>query len=342
MVCVLFVLYESLQGNYANSQIHMDSGRAIVAQSHRGQGQPHRKHLEEILEVLAHLDVFALTFSDSVAPYHYTLQDLLKTAPNLQPLPFNSINEAHSSLTDLLRWRLVLGYQIIDGSNNGEQAEREHDAAVTGCKKRLSAWRKYWDELLQRYDNSISSSSPHARLVELWYAMACVNVNAGFSGPETRYDTLHLQGYFSSIVELGESLSYEVNETPATASFSLGLGFVMPTFFCAIRCRHPQLRRRAIRTLQVGSRREGPWESTAAAAIATRWMEREEAGLEGIREPEDVPESQRIAVLYTKIDARHSSARLRFVKSIPTDSNEEQWSDDLRWSNANESSHSYP
>ena len=75
MVCVLFILYEGMRGNYRASQAHMSSGRAIMAQYRQSQpGVSHGSSLNEIVEVMARLDIFALTFSEATAPYPYKIE----------------------------------------------------------------------------------------------------------------------------------------------------------------------------------------------------------------------------------------------------------------------------
>ena len=328
MVCVLFILFEGLRGNYAASRAHMDSGRAIAARYRPvGLKTSNKNCSSEISEVFARLDLVALTFSDDTSPYKYTLDDLLSTAPQLQPSRFDRTHSAYVSLIDLIRWLLVLeSHQRFlleaPGRNPGDLQEQ-----VRRCRERLCEWRYHWDELQLQ---CAETGSLLGKSVEIWYSMAATIVDAGFLGPESRYDVL--LHHFRRIVHFGEDVSVGISENRDLAFFSLDLGFVTPVFFCAIRCRDPHLRRSAIRVLGSQNRQEGIWESTVAAAIAKRWMQLEEEGLGEIERAEQIPESKRIAVLDTQVNVEQSTAHLRFTTSTSLLAMDEEYRhEDLHW-----------
>ena len=329
MVCVLFILFEGLRGNYAASRAHMDSGRAIAARYRPVGPKTSQKNCSpEISEVLARLDLVALTFSDDASPYKYTLDDLLNTAPDLRPSQFGSIHQAHVSLVDLIRWLLVLEChnRFLLEAPGHTPAEMEEE--LRECRERLSEWRYHWDMLQLQ---CAETGSLLGKNVEIWYSMAAVVLDAGFLGPESRYDVL--LHHFQRIVQFGEDLSAGITNTGELALFSLDLGFVTPVFFCAIRCRDPHIRRRAIRVLGSHLRHEGIWESTVAAAIATKWMQLEEEGLGEVESAEQIPESKRIAVLDTQVNVEQSTARLKFTTSTSLLAMDEEYRhEDLHWS----------
>lgn len=328
MVCVLFIVFENIRGNYAASRKHMDSGRTIAAQCWNDGQAPSQKHKSrEIAEVFARLDLFALSFSDAAAPYKYTLDDLLRTAPELQPGPFGSLHEAHVSLMDLKRWMLVIGDQLIFKSTACDPALPHLKAELRLCQQRLSQWKYYWDKLEAR---SEQAHSVHVKMIELWYYKALVLVESGFIGPETRYDSS--LPHFERMIDLGEEISQAISQTADISNFSLDLGYLAAIFFAAIRCRDPRLRRRAIRVLELYPRREGMWESTAAAAIGRRWMELEEQGLGQIVSADQVPEANRIAILDLEVKSAKSSASLRFTASSSPSAEAQAYRDEeLQW-----------
>jgi hypothetical protein len=329
MVCVLFIVFEGLRGNYAASRGHMDSGRAIAARYRPvGPKMSSKNCSPEISEVFARLDLVALTFSDDASPYKYTLDDLLSTAPQLHPSQFNSVHQAHVSLVDVIRWLLVLETHDRFLLEAPGYSPSDLEEELRRCRERLSEWRYHWDKLLLQ---SAETGSLLRKSVEIWYSMAAAILDAGFLGPESRYDVLLHR--FQRIVQFGEELSAGISNTGDLARFSLDLGFVTPVFFCAIRCRDPHLRRRAIRVLGSHLRQEGIWESTVAAAIATRWMQLEEEGLGEIKSAEQIPEAKRIAVLDTQVNVEQSTARLRFTTSTSLLARDEEYKhEDLHWS----------
>ena len=328
MVCILFIVFENLRGNYAASRKHMDSGRRIAAQCWSSeQSTSQKKRSGEIAEVFARLDLFALSFSDAAAPYQYTLDDLLRTSPDLRPRKFESIHEAHVSLMDLIRWLLVTGDQMIFKSDPLDPLMGYYEAELSKCRERLREWQYHWDRLLTA---SESRDTVDAKMVELWYNKGVALADSGFIGPESRYDSSIAQ--FRRIVEMSEVVCSTIRQNGEGSDYSLDLGYLAATFFAAIRCRDPSLRRRAISVLESHSRREGMWESTAAGAIARRWMQLEEDGLGEIDIAAQVPESKRIAVLDLAVDSASSSASLRFTSSVSQSADFQAYRDEkLKW-----------
>ena len=270
------------------------------------------------MEVFARLDLFAITFSDNAAPYRYNLDDLLKTAPNLHTSPLSSIHQAHASLVDLLRLMLVVGNHIYFRNDALTSARHDFQEELKRCGQKLCEWRYHWRTLLLTCEDP---SGLHAKNVELWYSMAITLLHVGFHGPETRYDSA--MDHMKRMVELSEDLSSTINQTAETTWFSLDLGFLIPTFFCAIRCREPSIRRRAISVLEHCERREGIWESTAAAAISRRWMQLEEEGLGDVQSAGEIPESKRIVELGTHTKPEQSKIQLSFKHASPSLGTEE-------------------
>jgi hypothetical protein len=312
MVCILFIVFENLRGNYAASRKHMDSGRSIAAECWSTEGSTsQRKRSREIAEVFARLDLFALSFQDAAAPYKYTLDDLLRTSPELQPWKFESIHDAHLSLMDLIRWLLVTGDQMSSISDPLDPSMAYYEAELSKARQRLCEWQYHWNILLTAGE---STDTANAKMVEIWYHKAVALADSGFIGPECRYDSSIAQ--FKRIVELSEEICFAIRQNGEASDYSLDLGYLAATFIAAIRCRDPSLRRRAIAVLVSHSRREGMWESTVAGAIARRWMQLEEDGLGEIQSAAQVPEWKRIAFIDLAVDSARSSASLRFTSSV--------------------------
>lgn len=89
---------------------------------------------------------------------------------------------------------------------------------------------------------------------------------------------------FETAVDLAESI-HSVAGTRGqrcelnSSTFLFDMEIVSPIYYVCLKCRHPQLRRRAITVLAGAWRREGLWDSNMAAAIARRCVELEEKNL---------------------------------------------------------------
>ena len=314
IVCILFILYEGMKGNYAVSQAHMDNARAIAAQSRKNQKPALlRTRLTEVGDTLARMDILALTFSETTAPYRYTLDDLLGTGPDLYPTEFSDLTQATASLIDIVRWMLVSGYDYVAEKLPGNTpwssiVETEVDVR----RERLRCWKRHWDQLMLAQPDLRDALS--TLNVELWYSFAKINLDAGLIDSEMRFD--RSMDEFKHVVELGDAVSSAIAEQRDVASFGLDIGFIFPMFFAIIRCRDPQLRRTMIEQLQRHRRRESTWESVAAAGVAQKWMEVEEEGLDSIESAADVPEGHRMSMLDIKVNVETGTASLHFHSSF--------------------------
>lgn len=95
---------------------------------------------------------------------------------------------------------------------------------------------------------------------------------------------------FEHIVELVENFTSH-SRLP---TFSLQHGVIASLYYTAVKCRDPNIRRRAIKILASTARREGMWESTVAAQKATWIVEREEINVEPVKSARDIPEYSRV------------------------------------------------
>ena len=312
IACIIFIIFEGVRGDYRAAAMHMDSGRAILAQnSQRLKHTARRKDLIEIQHALARLDLPAICFSDRTSPYRYTLTDFYQTSPVLTPDQFQDVNEAQACFVDLTRWLLMVGNHIDFEELNGDlPTMARYQAEKVRCSAMIDQWHENFLDVITRSD---SSESLLILNLKLWYSSIKMLVQAETYGPETRYDafmTLFEQG-----VEFGEEIAGKLADPNQTRSFSFDLGYMIPIYLTATRCRDPHIRRRAIRLLQAYPRQEGVWESLAAAAVASRWVAVEEEGLGEVKCAADVPEHKRIRYIDTQVDVENRTASVRLTAS---------------------------
>ena len=117
--------------------------------------------------------------------------------------------------------------------------------------------------------------------------------------------------HFQRVVGYIEELAKRLFDPSTTGSFSFDLGYAIPLYFTATRCRDPLLRRRAVHLMKTYPRQEGICQSVMAAAVASAWIEVEERGLEYVQCASNIPEDQRIRFIDTKIDVEQKSALVK-------------------------------
>ena len=171
IACVVFIIFESVRGDYKAAAMHMDSGRAIVAQNTQVlKHSSRRRDLVEIEHALARLDLAAICFTDQSSPYKYTLDDFYQTNPILSPVVFQDAAEAQASLIDLTRW-LIIASNHIDAEHKQEdlRAFVRYQAEKNRCAVALHRWSEQFNSLLAKTENRESSLILN---LKVWYAVA--------------------------------------------------------------------------------------------------------------------------------------------------------------------------
>lgn len=279
----------------------------------------------------ARLDIFAITFSEQTSPYHYTVSDFYQTNPILIPERYQDVRDAQPCLIDLSRWLMVVGNHInAEEQNRDFAAMAKYQMEKNRCSDFIYKWYEHFEEAAARSD---SSSALLILNLRLWYAALMVMVNAEAYGPETRYDAQ--LNHFEDIVNLGEKLAEATFDPSNTKTVAFDIGYTIPVFLTATRCRDPRIRRRAVRLLHEYPRQEGKWESVAAAAIASRWIAVEEDGLGAVRTAAQIPELQRIKYINTELDVEKKAASVQVI----TDPNAGLRELSIHWEDANIAEH---
>jgi hypothetical protein len=145
-----------------------------------------------------------------------------------------------------------------------------------------------------------------AILLEIQHITASILASAGPSSQEMIFDSFEVA--FSQIIALASRLLISRNsghslkvEQPLIPAFDMG---ILPhLYLVSSRCRHPLLRRQALRLLRQGPRQEGIWHRDMLASIAQRVINMEERNCEGAQSAEDIPASARLTVINATIDS---------------------------------------
>ncbi|KAH6696759.1 hypothetical protein BKA61DRAFT_248791 [Leptodontidium sp. MPI-SDFR-AT-0119] len=107
------------------------------------------------------------------------------------------------------------------------------------------------------------------------------------------YSDIYLPECSTLVGLLEDVLDHDPNIRPGQATFVFGSHCVLALFVVSLRCRDPEVRRRAISLLVKHPRREGLWDSLMAATVASWVMFEEEKGMVG----GFVPESARLRIV---------------------------------------------
>lgn len=266
VACVLFVCYENLVGNYRTAQMHLQNGLKILPRAVDGHGKQHPTVSDNIVQVLSRLDLQAMSFADSEAPYPYHLcQDL--SIPTSSPL-FAYIRDATDHLIETFRWI----FRLAASAEPNPIPQWQLDATSTV----LQQWENEFDCLVVFLPAEDRNTIV---LLKMYHATMTIMIATGLYGQETRHD--EHDGLYENIVTLGKSL-FDHRRAAGSMDgyiFCFETGIIFPLFFVAIKCRHPLIRRQAIALLKTADHQEGTWESAGAAKVAEFVMGVEEENL---------------------------------------------------------------
>ncbi|TQS32279.1 hypothetical protein Golomagni_07411, partial [Golovinomyces magnicellulatus] len=168
IVCILFILWESMRGNYAASKSHMDSGRALLSKfcAQSKDSVVLQSNLNHVMQIFARVDISAMTFSDTSAPYQYSLEGLFAAKPKMLLDPFESVQQASVVLMDLIRWLLVLGNEHAQGVSVYTEIQGDGLMKVMDdCRLHFDEWNLRWEEwLTQNNEQTKLPPSLHVQL----------------------------------------------------------------------------------------------------------------------------------------------------------------------------------
>jgi len=170
----------------------------------------------------------------------------------------------------------------------------------------LGTWSRSFRAFMTERNEELSTREQRvAILLEIQHITATILASAGPSSQEMIFDSFEVA--FSQIIALASRLlisstsghSLEV-EQPLIPAFDMG---ILPhLYLVSSRCRHPLLRRQALRLLRQGPRQEGIWHRDMLASIAQRVINMEERNCDGAQSAE-IPASARLTVINATIDS---------------------------------------
>jgi len=122
-------------------------------------------------------------------------------------------------------------------------------------------------------------------------------VGAAGVNDEIKFDNFIVE--FRQMIKLAESLLIPLSLTKQVGQkpyYVFGAQIIPPLFITACKCRHPELRRKALDLLWNLKSREGMWDSDQAAAVGKWVIDKEEEGGEMIKEAQSIPVEARISL----------------------------------------------
>lgn len=265
---VVLVAVSNLLGRWADSRTHLFGGLHLLDHEYDGDAD-----VDSAAEVLGRLDLQAMTFSESKAPYPFESPVWLRSLHRrlLGTETIDSYGQAGSLLLILLRRFILLCVNTQEGDATPKP--------IRADQARLTQELEAWEAKMGVFEKTLPRGDIPALTVRIYHAQLRLWLARGFDGNEMRWDTDECLFYFEYIINLAEELIGKIDAQSAN-TLSLEPAVIVPLFSSAHRCRHPHLRRRAIQILRGCRRQEGMWPSDGAAVVATRISDAENGRLD--------------------------------------------------------------
>lgn len=229
-----------------------------------------------------------------------------------QSLPFSpSINRSVPSAEIKLSLDLIRNFSVI----------------------KLRQWSSAFDNFLGNRHNLKDTDQRAVQILRLHRVMMKLTLTVSYVrlGDEMIWDEYSQD--FKTLVSQAEEIIQSSSADNKQPSFTLDTEVIMPLFFVAIKCRHSDLRWKAIALLRSTYRQEGIcWNSPITADVAERLVRIEEEGFDGaLGATTSIPRLSRVLDVEVGLDAQEKRASLNYVK-LREDSGIERVNEWIEWS----------
>lgn len=350
ITCVLFIALELLTSRFEKAMIHLLEGRKLLLSSAQfvssttESAEVETRTLmlaskpqsieEELVSLFADLDLQSTHFGSGRPQLRLSA---CKPIQPIRPEPlfslalpsdFSSIQEANQHLLILTNNCLQFVGQELDPDRHTLQNKLSNSHRQSLCTS-LGNWRRAYDRSYSKV-SPLEKSDPawkqQSSLMLIHYAWLRVIVPTSFTEvEETDFDSYLYE--FKTITDLASSI---LTERIFCGRFSLESGVIPPLSWVVFKCRHPQIRRKALRLLEQAGR-EGLWEPKLVGQIgrelivleegieelgSTSLLYNEESGQEGDWR-QSIPLQRRIVGSTVTLEtAEHLTLRISFERKV--------------------------
>ena len=276
--CIVFICFESLQGNLELALAHLESGLSILRSWRKQPSTPSSRSSEivgkDILtNLFLRLEIQATGFLKTRKPQ----LDLLTASVERGIKPpisatFHSVDEARDSQEKLTIW--LFRFLALNAKYKSIPA-LERPAAVTLEHLELETQFQLFlvgiDGLLKKPLKTLDFRA--AKVLKIRYEVTFIMLatsSPALSTGETKINDV--SSHYRALISMSESLLYKPNSKTISSlpSFSFDANVVAPLYFTATNCPDPSMSREALYLLKIAPRREGIFDAATVAQIAEK------------------------------------------------------------------------
>lgn len=271
---LLFTCIEFLLDNEAGAKMHILQGRKLICDLEGTSSQAADLIKQDLVPMYTRLGLAAFLYGSTPPEVPESLKAFITP-----PREFRNIAEARALLYHLLDQ--VLRFSTASKPRLYNQSiDIEELLKLTSDQRRILLHLDQWQgafTVLTASEKPNHAMQATQHLLQIYYHAAVVWLSTSLSPYETEYDS-HIAS-FASIIGHASSIINSSNRGSNLHAFSFETELVAPIYWTATKCRHPTLRRAAVKLLmrdELKGRRENLWHSNEAIAISLRVIELEE------------------------------------------------------------------
>ncbi|WAO86177.1 Zn(2)-C6 fungal-type domain-containing protein [Fusarium falciforme] len=278
LVCILFICVEFLADRDSAAQMHICQGRKILS----GLGDGHSSTMEmvkrSLVPIYTRLSLSSFLFGSRPAPIPNHLRAWAEV-----PAVFATVEEARYGLYLILDEGLQFGtraHALAFDPNCDPLVMQQLQNEQQRLLSQVSRWYAAFTVL-----TSMSPQSPalesQLNILRIYHQASLVWISTSLQTSELAFDA-HLPA-FASIISLASSVIGSIPTNSKLEPFTFETELVAPVYWTATKCRHPLLRRAALKLLtreQMRNRRENLWHVRETSVIAARIIEFEESDIQ--------------------------------------------------------------
>lgn len=342
VTCLVFIHMEFLRGHYKTANVHLQNGLRLLREL-RGETLPERQdmvvrkpfnHFVDrcIVETFIRLQSQAIMLGQpptNLYPiWHFEFES--------STLEFCSVREARGSLNEILDEISYLT-ELYSRQNRLEYRHISVDLYKQQfqIEAALSSWFKRYKSLQVTPPSQMFTREGFLYIVlKFLYTMAKIMVNISlWSTSQLIYDS-YLPDFISIINQaVGiRNIIMTTNESRVMpgvrndlSDATADVAWLTPLYFTALKCRNHRLRAKAIKLLGSIPHKEGMWDATMAASIATQVMDIEEGDFyDGFEIQEDLSVCKTFVEGKMELPVLPEANRLHEIKVLLPDNEEEK------------------
>ncbi|KAL3486307.1 sugar transporter [Aspergillus germanicus] len=310
LVCYLFICFDHLAGNDVQAVKHLRGGVELARTIDKDtltydcdyddivQPSKTRSLICQVARQIRRLDMQAVTFMVDWTPVKIREEEIFMS-PQLLPISCDS-SSAFCSLDHAADTLQILVARVVRLCNAGQQISPlgrmppPPDSLKDIIFGDIETWSSLFENFLLRGQQGSSpymidpgTHLPLVSLLHLQHTMARILLSTAGPGKEMEYDKYTAQ--FQQCVALADAVASahqrhwavgSVRKPNATPAFTPEIGIVPVLYIIGVKCRHPLIRREALKILRRHRIREAVWDSVVTARVVERVIEIEE-GSEG-------------------------------------------------------------